>query len=176
MKRVAIDMDEVIADAVASLLALYNAEFSEALTVHDLRGQEIRNAIHPERRSSIDVYLNADGFFRHLAVMTDSQEVVAGLSERFEVFITTAAMEFPTSFTAKYEWLREHFPFIPDSHIVFCGDKSIINADYLIDDRPRHFEHFIGQGVLFTGPHNLGESRYPRVNTWRDVEALFQSL
>jgi 5'(3')-deoxyribonucleotidase len=32
---------------------------------------------------------------------------------------------------AKYEWMHEHFPFIPDSHLVFCGDKSIIAADFL---------------------------------------------
>ena len=175
-KRVAIDMDEVIADAVASLLASYNAEFSETMTVHDFWGQEIREAIHPERRSSIDAYLRAEGFFRNLAVMPDSQEVIAGLDKRFEVFVTTAAMEFPNSFTAKYEWLREHFPFIPDSRIVFCGDKSIINADYLIDDRPRHFEHFVGQGILFTGPHNAAEIRYPRVSNWQEVAALFSSL
>lgn len=176
MKRIAVDMDEVIADAVASLLTSYNTEFNETLTARDFQGQEIREALHPERRSSIDAYLRADGFFRNLAVMPDSQEVIARLNEKFEVFVTTAAMEFPNSFTAKYEWLREHFPFIPDSRIVFCGDKSIISADYLIDDRPRHFEHFVGQGILFTGPHNVAETRYPRVNNWREVAAMFSGL
>ncbi|WP_144415189.1 5' nucleotidase, NT5C type [Paenibacillus durus] len=46
--------------------------------------------------------------------MKDSQEVIRSLSERFEIYITTAAMEFPSSFTAKYEWLREHFDFLSD--------------------------------------------------------------
>ena len=44
----------------------------------------------------------------------------------FWVFIATAAMEVPTSFQAKYRWLAKHFPFIPASHIVYCGDKSIL--------------------------------------------------
>ena len=39
---------------------------------------------------------------------------------------------------AQYEWMHEHFPFIPDSHLVFCGDKSIIAADFLIDDNAHH--------------------------------------
>jgi hypothetical protein len=30
--------------------------------------------------------------------------------------------------------MHEHFLFTPDSHLVFCGDKSIIAADFLIDD------------------------------------------
>lgn len=172
-EKIAIDMDEVIADALSSLLNSYNAEFDEALTTQHFQGQELREAIPPERHARISDYLLADGFFRQLDVMPDSQTVIAALSERYEVFITTAAMEFPTSFTAKYEWLREHFPFIPDSRIVFCGDKSIIQADYLIDDRSRHFERFVGQGILFSAPHNVAEQRYPRVDTWQDVAALF---
>ena len=44
----------------------------------------------------------------------------------------------PASFAAKFAWLGRRFPFIPPSHIVFCGDKSVIAADYLIDDEPRH--------------------------------------
>jgi 5'(3')-deoxyribonucleotidase len=166
-------MDEVITDALSALLRAYNAEFGAALTPHDFPGREFWEAVPDERRDRIHAYHLADGFFRRLDVMPGSQEVIARLHERHEVFITTAAMEFPISFTPKYEWLREHFPFIPDNRIVFCGDKSIIQADYLIDDRPRHFEHFVGQGILFTAPHNLAETRYPRVNTWQDVAAMF---
>ena len=62
------------------------------------------------------------------------------------MFIATAAMEVPTSFTAKYEWLGRHFPFISPSNVVFCGDKSILRADFLIDDNPRQLRRFVGQG------------------------------
>ncbi len=57
------------------------------------------------------------------------------------------------------QWLEEHFPFIPPSRIVFCGDKNIINADVLIDDRSRHFKDFRGTGILFTAPHNVARNR-----------------
>ena len=172
-RRIAIDMDEVIADALSAMLAAYNQEFGEALTPGDLRGRHIHAAIPSERRHRIDEYILADGFFRHLSVMPGSQKVIAELSDQYEIFITTAAMEYPTSFTAKYEWLREHFPFIPDSHLVFCGDKSILHADYLIDDNLRHFQRFAGQGIVFTAPHNVHENGYPRVNHWQEVAALF---
>lgn len=175
MKRIAIDMDEVIADALSALINAYNMEFGETLTHHVLAGREMEDVVHPDRRTRIHAYTVADEFFRTLNVMPDSQEVLSQLSGRYEVFITTAAMQFPNSFTAKYEWLQEHFPFIPSSHVVFCGDKSIIRADYLIDDHSYHFEHFSGQGILFTSPHNLGVTRYPRVDNWRDVAAMFLS-
>ena len=74
---------------------------------------------------------------------------------------------------AKFEWMHEHFPFIPDSHLVFCGDKSILNADFLIDDRARHFRRFKGEGILFSSPHNALVTAYRRVDNWLDVEKMF---
>jgi 5'(3')-deoxyribonucleotidase len=82
-------------------------------------------------------------------------------------------MEFPKSFGPKYRWLRRHFPFLSPTHFVFCGDKSILHADYLIDDMPRHFERFAGQGVLFTAAHNANVAAKLRVNNWLEVEDLF---
>ena len=111
-------------------------------------------------------------FFRDIPVMPGSKEILPLLLSSYEVFITTAAMEYPTSFAAKYEWIKEHFPFFPDSHIVFCGDKSIIAADFLIDDNAHHFERFKGQGLLFSAPHNLFESRYPRLSTDCSSDAI----
>jgi 5'(3')-deoxyribonucleotidase len=105
--------------------------------------------------------------------MEGSQEVIKELNNYYEIFITTAAMEHPTSFCAKYDWLKEHFPFLSDLNFVFCGKKSIINADYLIDDNPRHFEHFKGQGILFTAPHNLKNTSYIRVNNWIEIKDFF---
>jgi hypothetical protein len=79
--------------------------------------------------------------------------------ERYEVFIPCGAMDVPASFAAKFEWLGRHFPFIPSSHIVFCGDKSVIAADYLIDDEPRHVARFGGEGILFTTAQSPGDRR-----------------
>ena len=82
-------------------------------------------------------------------------------------------MEIPESFAAKYRWLRRHFPFIPASNIVFCGDKGIIEADYLVDDEARHFRKFRGAGILFSAPHNLDEKDYERVSNWQEIRRKF---
>jgi 5'(3')-deoxyribonucleotidase len=82
-------------------------------------------------------------------------------------------MDVPCSFRPKYEWLRDHFPFIPNRNIVFCGDKSIIAADYLIDDNTRQLAAFRGEGIIFTAPHNVNETRFRRVDDWRAVRKMF---
>ena len=55
--------------------------------------------------------------------MTGSQEALLELSRQHDIFITSAAMEVPSSFADKFAWLDRNFPFIPPSQIVFCGDK-----------------------------------------------------
>lgn len=174
MKRIAIDMDEVIADFSAKHIELFNDKYNEKITIEDLHGKKLRE-IRPNLLNEIMEIIRDSSFFRDLNPIKDSQSVIKELSENYEIYITTAAMEFPTSFTAKYEWLKEHFGFLNEMNFVFCGDKSIIHADYLIDDNARHFEHFVGQGILFTAPHNVKEVGYKRLSSWLEVREYFLS-
>ena len=173
MKRICVDMDEVMADALAEHLLRYNRDHNENLTLADLQGKALWDVVSTDRHHVIEGYLRSSDFFENLAVMPESQRVMRRLSMNYDVFIATAAMEVPTSFQQKYRWLAKHFPFIPASHIVYCGDKSILNADYLIDDNPRQLRRFKGTGILFTSPHNVDVKGYKRVNDWLDVEKLF---
>jgi 5'(3')-deoxyribonucleotidase len=172
-KRICVDMDEVIADAVAEHLVRYNREFREHLTLADLEGKWLWDIVGPTRHTALERYIRSADFFSALAVMPESQRVLRTLNEHYDIFIATAAMEIPTSFAAKYEWLGLHFPWIPASNIVFCGDKSILLADYLIDDNPRQLNLFRGQGILFHAHHNVTVTGFPRVMDWLDVERMF---
>lgn len=173
LKRICIDMDEVIADAVSEHLARYNRDFDENVTPADLQGKWLWDVVSTDRHDALAAYLHSEDFFGVLDVMPDAQRVIHALGLQYEVFIATAAMEVPTSFNAKYDWLKQHFPFIPASHIVFCGDKSILRADYLIDDNPRQLRRFRGEGILFSSPHNVNVTGFRRVQNWLDVERLF---
>lgn len=175
MKKICIDMDEVMADAVAEHLFRYNRDFNENITVGDLEGKWLWDVVNQDRHGALEAYLRSEDFFAVLSVMPDAQRVIKALQKDYEVFIATAAMEVPTSFTAKYKWLGEHFPFIPASHIVFCGDKGILRADYLIDDNPRQLRRFAGEGILYHSHHNVNVTGYRRVRNWLEVEQLFLS-
>lgn len=166
-------MDEVIADALGEHIVRYNRHFGEQITVDDLHGKWLWDVVSSDRHDALEEYLRSEDFFDVLEVMPESQRVIGRLQQNYEVFITTAAMEIPTSFQSKYRWLKQHFPFIPASHIVFCGDKGILRADYLIDDNPRQLRRFVGEGILYTSPHNAGIKGFRRVDNWLDVERMF---
>ena len=173
MQRIAVDMDEVMADTLGELLARYSREQHTSLTKQDIQGKWLWQVLPPEGQKRIDSYLLSDGFFEDIPVIPGSQEVLLRMSRRYQIFIATAAMAFPGSFGSKYRWLRRHYDFLSPQNFVFCGDKSILHADFLIDDMPRNLASFQGEGILFTAPHNVHTSGYRRVDNWRDIEAMF---
>ncbi|WP_316735659.1 5' nucleotidase, NT5C type [Pedobacter aquatilis] len=171
MDRIAIDMDEVIADVIPKFIQLYNRDFGVPLDLEIEPGNEVFMQIPQDVNQKWFEYINEPGFFRDLAVIPDSQEVIRALQEKYDVYIVSAAMEFRNSLVDKYDWLAEHFPFLDWQHIMFCGNK-IVEVDVLIDDRIKNFVNFKGRPLLYTSPHNLLITEYERVNSWQDVAKL----
>jgi 5'(3')-deoxyribonucleotidase len=167
-------MDEVMADALGEHVRRCETRLGLRFSTADLRGRHIHEAVEASCAARVLALTDAS-FFEDLAVMPGAQDVIAELAEEHEVFIATAAMDVPCSFEPKFRWLARHFPFIPPSHIVFCGDKSVLDVDDLIDDSPRHFARLRGRGILFSAPHNCHETRYLRVDGWDDVRELYAS-
>jgi 5'(3')-deoxyribonucleotidase len=173
--RLAIDMDEVIADAQSALVSWLGTTYGYAFREEQFEGVRLSALIRPEHAQAMEQMLHEGRIFRDYAVMPGSQIAVRRLMERFDVFITTAAMEYPGSCDAKFAWLSEHFPFISPLNIVFCGDKSILATDYLLDDTERHFARFGGTGVLFSAPHNRRASWRTVVRGWDEAVEYLES-
>ena len=173
MRRICVDMDEVMADTLAEHLRRYNKAFDEAVGPEHLAGKSLWEITPLDRQQQLRAFLDAEDFFEDLPLMPGAQDVLKQLSARYEVFIATQAMSVPNSLGPKSRWLQRHFPFIPPTHYVFCGNKSILRADYLIDDLPRNLERFEGQGILYTAPHNITTTGFVRVDNWRQVADYF---
>ncbi|MFT4972259.1 MAG: 5'-nucleotidase, partial [Saprospiraceae bacterium] len=119
-------------------------------------------------------HLHDPTFFADLSVMENSQEVVEWLTQNFEVYLITSTMEFKNSLVAKYDWLSQHFSCISWKKYIFCGEKTFIQADYMIDDKGSNLEKFSGKGILFSASHNVEETRFDRVNNWLAVKSYFE--
>jgi 5'(3')-deoxyribonucleotidase len=169
-------MDEVMADTLAEHLRRYNKAFDEDVTVEDLAGKGLWEITPQDRQQELRAFLDAEDFFEDLPLIPDAQPVLKELAGRFEIFIATQAMVVPNSLGPKYRWLQRHFSFVPPTHYVFCGDKSILRADFLIDDQPKNLERFQGQGLLYAAPHNVGVTGFVRMENWREVAAYFSKL
>lgn len=172
-KSIAIDMDGVIADVEEQFLIWYYRDYGVRFTREDLIGKTDDTAF-PEP-GSMRKYATSAGFFLDIPVMQGAVEAVQRLMENFEVYIVSAAMEFPLSLNEKQEWLKANFPFITWRNIIFCGDKSIINTDYMIDDHLKNLDNFKGKTIMFNAFHNVNYDNHLRVNNWDEVVTYLES-
>jgi 5'-nucleotidase len=166
-KSIAIDMDGVIADVEQQFLDWYQRDYGTLFTKDDLAGKNDDN-LFPEAGLARRFVLSP-GFFLSLPVMEGAVEAVKKLMETYEVYIVSAAMEFPLSLPEKLEWLKVNFPFISWRNIIFCGDKSIINTDYMIDDHLKNLDNFKGKTIMFHAYHNVSANHHVRANNWDEV-------
>jgi 5'-nucleotidase len=170
-KSIAIDMDGVIADTVMQFINWYERDYGIRLEKDAFHGKPEKEVM-PEGVMKKIVY--SAGFFRDVPVMEGAKEAVQELMQNFDVYIVSAAMEFPQSLKEKYEWLQEHFPFISWRNIVFCGYKGIVATDYMIDDFAHNLDFCKGKTFLFTAGHNIGIDKHTRVNNWKEVMDLLK--
>ena len=174
MKRVLVDMDEVIADTAAGMIDWYKKTYGGDIDYKKMQeGKSLVKGFPEQHQTDVRQQLYEPGFFRHLPVIEDSVQVLEQMNRKYEVYIVSAATEFPNSLTDKYNWLMEHFPFFTWKQLVLCGVKSMIQADYMIDDHIKHLELFKGKSYLFTAPHNLDEQGFDRLGNWKEVAEKF---
>lgn len=162
-------MDGVLSDTYARMFDMYEAETGHRMPPEDAIGK-LEEETFPNQRK----WVTTPGFFRDLPVMEGSQEGLKMLSEKYEIIVASLATEFPQSLTEKLLWLHDNFPFISWKQIIFCGNKSLIKADLMIDDHPKNLDHFEGQTLMFTQPNNihLRHSKHKRVNSWAEIKKL----
>ncbi|MCM3257043.1 5'-3'-deoxyribonucleotidase [Paenibacillus lautus] len=170
-KRLAVDQDNVIADLLFEWVRRYNNDFNDNLKPEQINSWNWHGLCKPECGSNIYTYMDDPDLFLNLPVMEGSQETLKELSNIYDIYIVTAPFNL-NNVVPKYEWLKKHFPFLDEDKFVFTRDKSIIRAEYLIDDKPSNLETFRGNQILYTAPHNLNEERFYRVNNWIDVREI----
>ncbi len=171
---IAVDMDGVLADTETHFIQYYEAESGNKVDRNTLLG--VPESLAFPDKTAVRRYVHTPGFFRSLPVINGSVFAIKTLMQDFDIFIASAAMEFPLSLYEKKQWLEEHFPFISWKNIIFCGDKSIIKTDYMIDDHLKNLDYFTGIPLLFSASHNVHVTSHHRLNNWDEILAYFSLI
>jgi len=172
MKRLIVDMDDVIADATGQFIRFYERDFGIRVTRDSLNYQDEGKGF-PANYDVVRSYPLEAGFFRTMIPHEGSLDVLEKLNRKYDLFIVSAAMQFPQSLPEKQQWLQQYAPFIHWKQIVFCGSKAVVHGDFMIDDHLHNLETFNGEKFLFSAPHNLQHDRFKRLHNWNAVAEYF---
>lgn len=173
MLRITLTLDDVLADSYSKLIDMALTEFETIHTRQEFLSRPMRELLHPKQQKKVQAYRQQPGFYRGVPIRDKALDIIAELTRYYEIFLAAPAMEFPETMGEKYEWLHRHFPLLPWTNIVFCGDMGVIISDYLIDSDVRNLAAFKGKGILYSTPYNLNTEGYPRVSCWEEIAELF---
>lgn len=176
MKRIAIDMDDVMSDTTGRKIEWYERDFKVKVNREEMKGKYLNQHVPIKHKGAVREYARHPEFFKELDIFPECQRVIEDLTKKFDVFIVTATMPYPNSYVYKYEWMKKNFPFIDIRNVVYCGHKYMIDADYMIDDHAYNLETFKGKGLLYSCEHNSEDTRFERLDNWFDVENFFLNL
>src|ERR1700743_348527 len=99
MQRLIVDMDGVLADVWTQYLA-----YDERDTGRRKSAAEVAGIPELEAFTHAREYVRTPGFFRNAPVVPGSQRIMEQLNGQYEVFVVSAAVEFPQSLGEKVEW------------------------------------------------------------------------
>lgn len=77
-----------------------------------------------------------------------------------EVFIATSPImgdskaDIGEMYKMKYDFYTKTFPFLDPANLIICGNKSVLSAKYIIDDRLDNLSEKCDVRILYTAKHN----------------------
>jgi len=176
--RVLVDMDGVLTDFESGFLDRWRELYADRIfiPIEQRTTFYIADQYPQEWKESVYDIFEAPGFYRSLRPIPGGVEALRAMQATgIEVFVCSSPLtEYKNCVLEKYEWIDEHLGKDWTKNLILAKDKTVIKADFLIDDRPQvkgAEEHPSWQHILYDAPYNRGVIGKKRLDweNWRAV-------
>jgi 5'-nucleotidase len=172
-------MDGVLADFDGSFLNYWRELHPEKffIPLEERSTFFVKDEYPDELKPLMSEIIWGPGFFRDMLPIVGGKEALTEMDEMgFEVFICTSPLStYQNCVLEKFEWVEKHLGSRWVNRIILTKDKTLVKADYLIDDKPEitgvedtpSWEH-----ILYDRPYNR-EVNKKRL-TWENWKAVLR--
>lgn len=157
-KTFAIDCDETIRSNIDEMVRIYNKEFGTSLTKEDVKEYDVSISfplIHEKLGIPAHQYFfhdHAEEVFNQSSIIPGTKEAFDILSKYGKIYIVTW-QEGDKNKKIVIDWLSKHG--LNYDGIFFTKNKSLIHADYFIDDCQKYFHgNNCENGIMINRPYN----------------------
>ena len=140
------DIDDTLADFSGYILKVYNYNFDKGNPLYKKRLS--KNDLTSDLETVMTKPAFEDAFYKCMAdelailnldIISGAKEFLSTLKSNGHriLFVTAPSFKYPGWVDQRREWLIENFK-CEDKDMCFVHDKNLINADILVDDRPKY--------------------------------------
>ena len=185
MKRIMIDMDNVITDGI--IKDLIEDFLGEKVNLDVVKDYTYVQTVTEHRKEEFWEHIKDIDIYGDAPLFDGCYEVLERLNKKYELFIVTSYLWRETidlsgkNLQYKYYYLKDKLPFLDTKNFIFANNKNIMNFDIKIDDKLENLE---GADIklLFTQWHNkdisdeeLEKNNIIRVKNWYEVEKAIEN-
>lgn len=177
-KKIMIDMDDVI--TTGGFLYLINKFLKTNYTMENFNEFYMQDML-PDKKAFFEWFVN-ENQYDYCEMLPGAKEVIEELNKEYDVYIGTSYVfrdipeESSIFLKQKCDYLTKELPFISPFQYIFIYDKSILNVDIKIDDKPDNLSN-CDRKLLFNAWHNknltkdeLEQNGIERVNNWYEIK------
>lgn len=133
--------------------------------------EHIRGTFRPS--NVLSQICESQEFWRDMPILWGVRSCVRKLNKEHEVIIATTPWKDEDKFKLpKQIWVREYFPYLTGSQLVFSNEKWTLDADMIIEDKPETLQKCSQAGMLTLKklqPYNRDVKTDDTFNSWFTV-------
>ena len=173
MIKIAIDFDNVINNLLEKTLEIYNAQSGKNIQTSDITSYNFYECLDKKDAEGIVRLFKNKALWDSLVPIEGARDGLKKLVDAgHKVYIVTATA--PENFTWKITWLKKYFPFFNADNVIRMMDKSLIQADILIEDCAEQLvKHKSCDRICLDYPYNRNVSDYiygiRRCKNWTEI-------
>lgn len=192
--RIAVDLDEVIADLISSVIMFHNEKYGTKLErshFFSYHYEKVWGGSKDEAVEKVREFFKSDHFLNILPIHGAYETLLFLKNQGHEFFIVTGREDYTKDFTKA--WVDKYFPDIFSgiyhTNAYVEGNSRIkkslvctqIEAELIIDDDMMHIMDCLESGIkviVFDNPWNQGEflGEINRVFGWGEIVKIIESL
>lgn len=164
VKKLAFDVDGVIADFVSHYVEYYNKVFygKDKISKEDFKEYNFLKSLKFQ-----DCLWTDKGFFENMPLIDGAKEIFPKIYRNYDTIIITDCVH-PEE---RVRWMEKMFPDFDKNKLFFAKDKSKFEYDILIDDYPVNLAAAgDDKSILYSHNYNREYKKaVVRVNNWQDI-------
>lgn len=128
-----IDCDNVINNLQETVVEIFNRRNGTQYTLDDFKYYDMEQCLSKEEALDMKAIYHEEGIYNFVNPISGASNALQKLMQNgHEVYIVTDSH--PSIFEEKVNWIKYHFSFIDDAHIICMKNKWLLRADIMIED------------------------------------------